>query len=108
MRRVADDGLWSEQSAHHADGKVVLPYVYASRSRHQREIEPIVDHDERAIPAGGRNDVVTQLDESIGRESLRPELNALRAAIQKGTREIRGLPPGALRDVDVDDGVKRR
>jgi hypothetical protein len=81
--------------------------VHAGRARHHRKIDSIVDHDERAIAIGRGDNLVTQLEEPIGGKSLRPQLDALRTAIQKGARQICRLPAGAMRDVDVDDGVER-
>jgi hypothetical protein len=38
---------------------------------------------------------------------LRPNLQEPRASIEIGARQIGRRPPGALRLVDIDDGVKR-
>jgi hypothetical protein len=81
--------------------------VHTGRTRHQREVRSIVDHDRCAEAVGSGNDRVTQFEESIGGKCLRPQLNGPGATVQKSARQIDGLPARPRRDVDVDDSLER-
>ena len=80
----------------------------AGRIRHQREIGSVVDDHRRVVGSRCSDDAVAEIEKGAGRELLGANLETSGSAIQKGTSQVRRAPPGAMCDVDVNDGVERR
>ena len=101
VRRIADDGL-AGRAGH---GPLTQEGRPARRARRRRptSVPDRLDrsHDERAVAAGGGDDLVTQIEESIGREHLSP-------AVECNGRRRRGRHAPARPAASLPGVTRRR
>ena len=76
------------------------------RTGHQRQICPVVDDDRDLVGVRSSNDLITKLEEHPGCQTLGPNLNEWRSAVEKRPCQIRQRPTSGRCVVGVENCVE--
>jgi hypothetical protein len=95
-----------DDGAHGEGRQIVLPDVDAIRTREPRDVRTIVHDEERVRRVRSVHDGRREVEEFAGRETFGAELKERRPAREEGPRQIERLPPSALGDIDINNGIE--